>query len=317
MKRSPSIPKPGKEVTLTAANLSDAGARFLVSNYYSAQEARKAEDMQLRHLGDNTEQAMVALLEWSAGANADIEKAVFAGLEKYAQASPVGRWAMSQHGVGPVIAAGLLAHIDITKCETAGHVWAFAGLDPSRKWEKGEKRPYNAALKQLTYHIGECFRRSSNHPDSVYGPIYKSRKALIVERNEAGFNAERAKTFRTNSNEVRKTLKQGKLPAGNLDRQAANYAAKIFLSHWHAVAYWSHYGKAPAKPFAISILGHAHEIRVPMTEMFPGFEAAYYGKPGALVPTRAPGQPTTPTKPPAAGLSNATIQHGEHIDSLA
>jgi hypothetical protein len=37
-------------------------------------------------------------------------------------------------GIGPVIAAGLLANIDITKAPTAGHIWRFAGLDPSSKW---------------------------------------------------------------------------------------------------------------------------------------------------------------------------------------
>jgi len=278
MKRAPSIPKPGKEVVLEAAKLSNAEARFLVSNYYDAQEARKREDMQLRHLGENPEQASVKLLQWTADSNAVIEKAVLSALGKFAKASAVGRWMLAQHGVGPVIAAGLLAHIDIEQAPTVGHIWRFAGLDPTRKWEKGQKRPYNAALKQLTYHIGECFKRSSGSADSIYGRLYQQRKEYVVAKNERGDNAERAKTFRTNSKEVRAVLATGKLPAGNLDRQAANYAAKIFLSHVHAIMYFDRYGKPPAKPFAIAIMGHAHEIEIPMTEMFPGFADAYYGK---------------------------------------
>jgi|HubBroStandDraft_6_1064221.scaffolds.fasta_scaffold127513_2 hypothetical protein len=278
MKRANSIPKPGKEIVLEAAKLNNAEARFLVSNYYDAQDARKREDMQLRHLGDNAEQHSTRLLEWTANANAEIEKAVLRALGKFAEASPVGRWMLAQHGVGPVIAAGILAHIDIEQAPTAGHIWSFAGLNPERKWMKGEKRPYNAALKQLTFHIGECFKRSSGSPDSIYGRLYQQRKAYVVAKNERGDNAERAKTFRTNSKEVRAVLATGKLPAGNLDRQAANYAAKIFLSHVHALMFWTRYGKAPPKPFAIGIMGHAHEIEIPMAEMFPGFADAYYGR---------------------------------------
>jgi hypothetical protein len=145
------------------------------------------------------------------------------------------------------------------------------------KWEKGQKRPYNAALKQVCFHLGECFKRTSGSDESFYGSLYKSRKAFITARNDTGYNAERAKTYRTQSADVRKTLAEGKLPAGNLDRQACNFAAKIFLSHLHVVMYWDKYKKAPPKPFAISILGHADEIKVPNLEMFPGLEEAYYG----------------------------------------
>jgi hypothetical protein len=43
----------------------------------------------------------------------------------------------------------LLARIDIVKAPTAGHIWRYAGLDPTVRWNKGEKRPWNAGLKVL------------------------------------------------------------------------------------------------------------------------------------------------------------------------
>ena len=274
-KRTKPIAKPNREVVLTAMNISDAEARFLVSNYYLAQEARKRADMQIRHLGDKAGGKQIPqLLTWTGDASDEIEKVVKFGLHKYAEGSAVGLWCLAQHGVAGVITAGLLAHIDIEKAPTAGHIWSFAGQNPEQKWEKGAKRPYNASLKQVVYHLGECFKRTSNSPDSFYGTIYRSRKELVVKRNETGFNAERAKTFKTQSAEVRKVLATGKLPAGNLDRQACNYAAKIFLSHLHTVMFWDRYGKAPPKPFAVSILGHAHEIPIPHIEMFPGLKEA-------------------------------------------
>ena len=60
------------------------------------------------------------------------------------------------------------------------------------------------------------------------------------------------------------------MPDFNIDARARRYAVKIFLSHLHAVMYWEEYKKAPPKPFAIQHLGHAHEIEIPMMEMFPG-----------------------------------------------
>ncbi len=278
MKRAPTgIPKASKEVVLEASKLSNAAARFIVANYYDQQEARKRADMQLRHLGDKVENQLVATLKYYGDCSAGMEGQVLRQLNSFAESSAIGRWCLAQFGVGPVLAAGLIAHIDVEIAQTAGQVWRFAGMDPTCKWKKNEKRPYNAALKQICFHLGECFKRTSNSPDSFYGAFYRERKALLVERNEAGRNAERAKTFFTKSKEVKKTLATGKLPAGNLDRQACNITAKLFLSHLHAVMFWDRFKRPPPKPFAISVLGHAHEIRIHHADLFPGFEAAYYG----------------------------------------
>jgi hypothetical protein len=282
MKRTDvAIPRASKEQVLSAGNLTEAEVRFIVTNYYDAQDARKRGDMQLRHLGDKddpTTPGPAKLLSWWTDRQADIEKDILKMLKAFADSRPVGQWMMAQHGIGPVIAAGLLAHIDIEKAPTVGHIWRFAGLDPTCTWKKGEKRPFNAQLKQICWHAGQCFKRQWTHADCFYGHLYGEKKKMIVERNEAGHYAERAKVFVTRSADVRKTLADGKLPANNLDAQATRFATKIFLSHMHAVMYWTRYHKAPPKPFAISILGHVHEIAIPNTDMFPGFADAYYGR---------------------------------------
>jgi hypothetical protein len=77
---------------------------------------------------------------------------------------------------------------------------------------------------------------------------------------------------------VKDKLADGKLPDFNIDARARRYAVKIFLSHLQAIWFWSHYGEAPPKPHAIVHLGHAHLIQIPHSEMFPGFDAAYYGE---------------------------------------
>src|SRR6266566_902845 len=239
MKRAPiDIPKASKEVILEAAKLSAPAARFLVAGYYDAQEHRKRADMQIRHQGDNVATELAKTLEWTADANAVIEGQVMRALKAFAEGSRVGQWCLAQHGVGPVLKTDFISYIDIDIAQTAGQIWRFAGLDPTCEWKKGEKRPYNAGLKQLCFHFGECAKRTSGHPKSFYGRIYRDRKELLVTRNDAGHNAERAKVFVTKSADVKKVLAEGKLPAGNLDRQACNYAAKLFLSHLHAVMFF-------------------------------------------------------------------------------
>ncbi len=105
----------------------------------------------------------------------------------------MGKWAMEQCGIGPVLSAGLLVHLEIEQAPTAGHLWSYAGFDPTREWKKGEKRPFNAKLKTLCFKIGESFVKVKSREQDVYGKIYKERKALEMSRNEQGLFAEQAK----------------------------------------------------------------------------------------------------------------------------
>jgi hypothetical protein len=85
-----------------------------------------------------------------------------------------------------VIAAGLLAQIDFEKATTAGKIWRFAGLDPTVKWEKGKKRPWNADLKTLCYKIGECFVKVQGNPNDFYGAYFRRFKDEEWAHNIAG-----------------------------------------------------------------------------------------------------------------------------------
>ncbi len=273
MKRTRHHPLTSEKI-LEAANLSAAELRLLVSNYYQAQQMRKRMDMQLRHLGDRQP---LQISTFAAEAFADIEIQIAKAFDKLLT-SPPAMWIKAQRGIGPIIAAGLLAHIDITKAPTVGHIWRFAGLDPTMKWNKGEKRPFNAELKQITWHAGQCFMKQSNDPDCFYGRLYRERKAFEIARNDSGGNTEKAKEFKVSigaTKPVKDKLAEGRLPDFNIDARARRYAVKIFLSHLHAIMYWDHFHQAPPKPFAIAQLGHAHMIEIPNTEMFPGFGEAY------------------------------------------
>lgn len=283
-----------------AGTISRQQARFLVDAYYQLQEDRKRTANQVRAVVESGEPHDV--LDWLLAQNETLEHQIARALDSFSAAHPVGEWARDQVGIGPVIAAGLLAHIDIERAPTVGHIWSFAGLDPTKSWNKGEKRPWNAALKVLCWKIGESFVKSSTNVDSYYGPLYVERKAYEIHRNESGgnvvtaqrlleqknfgaetdarawlsgcFTAADAQHLRDADPAKRATLTKklqrepgsglAMLPPAQIHARAKRWAVKLFLAHFHAVYYQHHFGVAPPLPYPIAHLGHAHAIPAPV-----------------------------------------------------
>src|SRR3990167_8778391 len=178
------ITRLSRDLKEAAATLSPDEARYLVDAYYQIQEYRKAASNQVRSLVEAKEPHAVIL--WLAEQNESLEGQIKRALDRWSDANAVGQWAKSIVGIGPVISAGLLAHIDIAKAPTVGHIWRFAGLDPTVSWDKGQKRPWNASLKTLCWKIGESFVKVSNMEKDVYGKVYQQRKELEAVNNDAG-----------------------------------------------------------------------------------------------------------------------------------
>lgn len=262
----PPIERLSRDLKRAAVTLTPMEARFLVDAYYQMQENRKRAGNQSRALTESGEPHEV--LGWLFDQSHVLEKQVARALDAYSDGHPVGQWSRSIVGIGPVIAAGLLAHIDINKAPTVGHIWRFAGLDPTSEWKKGQKRPWNASLKTLCWKIGESFVKVSGNPKSFYGNVWKERKALEIERNDAGLFKEQAEAklekFKIGkTTEAYKWYSQGMLPPGHIHARAKRYAVKLFLAHWHDAAYRNEFGSAPPMPYAIAQLGHAHYIAPP------------------------------------------------------
>lgn len=121
-----------KDLKNAAVTLTDHEARFLVDYYYIAQEDRKRSHNQVRSLDESNEPN--AVLNWLATQAETLEGQVKRALDVYTDNHVMGTWMRQIVGIGPVISAGLLAHIDITKAPTAGHIWRYAGLDPTSRW---------------------------------------------------------------------------------------------------------------------------------------------------------------------------------------
>lgn len=257
-----------RDIKNAGTTLSKEEARYLVDLYYQMQEYRKASDNQVRQLQKEDDKEPHETLAFFANNFRTLERNIKSVLQVYAESKPIGQWMLSICGIGPVISAGLMANIDITKVQTAGQIQAFAGLDPTREWHKGEKRPYNARLKTLCWKIGQCFIKVQNNEEDVYGKIFAIRKAYEIERNEKGELADQAKAKLERFN-IKKTTdaykwySQGKLPPAHINQRASRYAVKIFLSHLFSVWYEMEHKEKPPKPYAIAILNHAHEIPIP------------------------------------------------------
>lgn len=290
-----------RDLRAKAATLSADEARFLVDYYYVMQKDRIRAGHQTRTLQESGDPHDV--LAWLGSNTAVLEQQIQRALAAYTDSAVIGRWSKSIVGVGPIIAAGLMAHIDITKAPTVGHIWRFAGLDPTTKWEKKTKRPWNAALKTLTWKIGESFVKVSSNEHDVYGKVFVARKAIEIARNLEGAFADQAaakvasvrigadtdailwytgklaaadaRTYYETPAEQRQGLaarlakKRGgvggvpMLPPAHIHARARRYAVKLFLSHWQHVAWESTTGAPPPRPYILSHGEHAHFIAPP------------------------------------------------------
>ena len=241
--------------------------QYLVQSYYQVQEYRKAASNMAREMGKDGKPC--ELVNWLALSQKRIEDDVKIALDVFASNNKVGQWLQGIYGIGPVLAAGLIAAIDIDKAPTCGHILSFGGMiDPMKQpWEKGKKRPWNSDLKALFWKIGDSFVKTSNLENGFYGKIYKQRKEYETTKNETGEYADIAKhtleTRKFKDEKTKECYKSGKLPAGRIDLRARRVAIKIFVSHLHEVMTWYAYGERAPDPYPIAFLGHVHVIQCP------------------------------------------------------
>ena len=256
-----------RDMKKAADTITPDEARFLVDSYYARQQARIRSGNQVSALSKSGEPHII--LSWISKQEAVLERSIAAVLDRYSKGQPLGRWARAQLGIGPVLSAGLLAHINLDKTPTVSALWAFAGLDPTKKWEKGEKRPWNASLKTLCWKIGESFVKVSGKEKSLYGRLWKERKEQEEARNAEGKFKEQADA---GAKRVGKTTEayghyiKGVLPPGHIHARAKRWAVKIFLSHYWERGMQLAGKEGYPKPYVFDILGHKGYIPVPPGE---------------------------------------------------
>ena len=259
------VRKLDRDMGQAANTLTATEARYLVDSYYGMQEGRIRANNQIRALTASGEPH--ESIAWLSTESRVLEESVKRALDAYSASHPVGKRMRTVVGVGPVIAAGLLAHIDITRAPTAGAIWRYAGLDPTSEWKKGQKRPHNASLKTLCWKLGESFVKVCNHKDAVYGKLYQERKEVELAKNEAGAFADQAAAKLEKFNigkttDAYKAYSVGKLPPAHIHARAKRVAVKMFLSHLHQVWHEVEFGKTAPVPYVFEFADkeHVHKI---------------------------------------------------------
>ena len=165
------IQKLTKDLKTAAMDLTENEARYLVDAYYTIQEYRIASAAQIRETQKAGEPN--AVLKWLFDNQEILESQIKKALDVYTDSKPLGIWVKSICGIGPVIAAGLLANIDITKAPTAGHIWSFAGYVKEIEWLGAEKAKTLVGQimgdsKEVTYeHIVKIAQILHRKPESI------------------------------------------------------------------------------------------------------------------------------------------------------
>ena len=252
-----------KEIRASASLLTRREARYLVNTYYLLQENRLRSNSQRKELVKRGEQ--VELVDWLATYSKNQEDHLKTMLLAYSSTHPETQWAMSIRGISGILASGLLAHIDIEKAPTVGNIWSFAGLNPEQKWDGG-LRPWNAKLKVHVWKIGQSFAMVKNHDEDIYGHVMEARKEYEQDRNEKLLYVDQAIKGLERVNKDTDAFiwySMGMLPPQQLQTRAERYAVKLFLSHYHHVAYEIRYGTPPPKPYILNQDGHTHFVTPP------------------------------------------------------
>lgn len=259
----PVVERVDRDMKKAASLLTERQARYLVDLYYQMQDNRKRSDRQAATAEESGEPSSV--VAWVTRQSETLEDRIRLMMGHYSMSRPIGEWSRGVCGIGPVLAAGLMAYMDINKAPTVGHIWRFAGLDPTCEWKKGEKRPWSAGLKVLCWKIGESFVKVSTNSRDIYGKVYIARKKFEQAMNEADRYADQAKAklerFKIGkSTEAYGHYSAGKLPPAHIQSRAKRYAVKLFLSHWHEKAYEFAFGKKPPAPYIIGREGHTDYV---------------------------------------------------------
>ena len=288
-----------------SAGITTTEARFLVDLYYQIQKFRVQMNNRVKGLDRDATKAgnepePHAAIDWVLAQADALENQIKRLISIYV-ANHEMAWFFDQTvGIGPVLAGGLLAHIDISKAQTAGAIWRFAGLDPTQGWNKGEKRPFNGQLKTLCWKIGDSFCKVQNRDGAIYGQLYRERKAREWNRNLNGDFSDQAAAKlekhnigkstdayhwyagKCSATKARAMLESGDtptiagcksdngipmLPPAHIDQRAKRYAVKLFLAHLHHRWYEEAHGNPPPAPYIIEHGGHAHFLAPPQNKI--------------------------------------------------
>ena len=188
------IQKLTKDLREASRTLGPAEARFLVDAYYKIQEDRIRSAHQVRTLSQATDDKAPEphdTIAWLFTQEQTLENQIKAALDVYGAGQPAGVWMRSIVGIGPVITAGFLAHIDIAKAPTVGHIWRFVASTLRSNGTRGPNVRGMGQLKRLCWIVGESFTKSATTPTTPTASSTSSAKSVRSRATRPGITPSR------------------------------------------------------------------------------------------------------------------------------
>jgi hypothetical protein len=235
--------------------LKEREAQFLCGMYLKFQKERVGIQQRTKTLPDEPNRALTFILEEFSAREENMKIL----MDVYTDKHPIAYEMKKIKGIGPVIAAGYVAHVDMSRVNYFGQVLSYGGYSPSVVWKKGEKRPFNMSFRAVLIHAGRSFLFASGYPDSYFGAHYRMFKRMIEARNENGEYAEKAASKLEKYN-IGKTTQaysaysKGKLPKGHIIALAKFKCVSLFVGIVHD--HWSKQLGKPIFPYPFEYMGH-------------------------------------------------------------
>lgn len=135
-----------RDLRLAGRTLVDTEVRYLVDAYYIMQEDRKRAKMQRDTLQKSGEPNQI--IDYLFNQSRILETQIKLALDVYTNSHMMGSWMRDVFGIGPVISAGMLAHIDIEEAPVVGHIWQYAGIAGPLQNIRDRRASYRVTFKQ-------------------------------------------------------------------------------------------------------------------------------------------------------------------------
>lgn len=174
-----------------AGMMSPLKQRVMVDLYYQIQNVRLRAFNQLRASAGEEPNAFVTML---SAYMVRMERFLVGALDAATDKTDVGRWAKAQFGVGPIIAAGLSAYVDITQTPTPSALLSFAGLNPDRRWIGREEA--SRMVESAREEIGAHAAPADLIPFLAEKAVMRADALLRIVQNQATMRTEKKRGSR-------------------------------------------------------------------------------------------------------------------------
>jgi len=184
------VEKLSDDLKKSAGLLTASQARYLVDYYYKIQDDRIRAAGQVR---SSEAEEPIDWIDFVYRQLFALENRIKSALGIYSLSTELGHWSRSITGIGPVLSAGLLAHIDITKTAHPGSLWRLAGLDPTSKWIGSD-----AAKKLVAEKIASRGKVSKQEIRDL--AVMSNRNPVLLEKMAVSYNKKDGDTKVTTTN---------------------------------------------------------------------------------------------------------------------